>query len=93
MSQRKLTPYAEQLLARSTTVGTRPPALAPSDDWISTGAAAKLSGYSRRHIYTLCDHGFFVAGRDWKQRPQCTGPRAGIVMIRRDALQKLNGES
>lgn len=86
----KLTPYAERLLARSHAPEPVAPSAALADDWITTHAAAKLTGYCRRHIYTLCEKGFFVEDKDWTQRPIIPGmDRAGKVLIRRAALKKL----
>ena len=83
----RLTPYAEQLLARST--APEPP---PSE-WITTTVAAKLTNYSIRWITALCDNGFFVEGQEWKQRPACPGFRkGGQIRIKRSALKKLEGE-
>lgn len=62
-------------------------------EWITTAMAAKLTGYSRRQIHSLCDRGFFIEGLDWKQRPPCPGCRAGgRIRIRRSALKKLETE-
>lgn len=59
-------------------------------EWITTATAAKLTGYSRRQIHALCDHGFFIEGREWRQRPPCPGHRAGgWIWLRRSALKKL----
>lgn len=88
----KLTPYAEQLLARSHGAQPGAPSPALADDWITTDAAAKLTGFSRRHIYSLCDNGFFIEGKEWWQRPASPrADRAGKVLIRRAALKKLEG--
>lgn len=87
-----LTPYAERLLARSN--GSAVPASAAlSGEWLQTAMAAKLTGYSRRHIVALCDQGFFIEGREWKQRPPCPGMRqGGRIWIRRSALKRLETE-
>lgn len=89
----KLTPYAQQLLSRSHGPKPGAPSRARSGDWLTTTAAAKLTGYSRRHIYTLCERGFFVEGKEWKQRPILRGmDRAGKIRIQRAALKKLEEE-
>lgn len=67
--------------------------LARAGEWVTTGVAAKLAGYSQRHIGELCEQGFFVKGKDWKQRPRRPGSRrGGRILIRHSALKKLDGE-
>ena len=88
-----LTPYAERLLARSNGSVAAATSAALSREWILTAMAAKLTGYSQRHIQALCDQGFFIEGREWKQRPPCPGRRqGGYIWIRRSALKKLESE-
>lgn len=89
----RLTPYAERLLARSNDSPAAAASPPLSAEWIQTAIAAKLTGYSKRHIRALCDQGFFIEGREWKQRPPCPGRRqAGRIFIRRSALKKLETE-
>lgn len=89
-----LTPYAEQLLARSGASQAGNSSLNPCGEWINTRAAAKLTGYSQRQIQSLCDAGFFVEGKEWKQRPATPGTtRPGRILIRQSALKKMEGES
>ena len=88
----KLTPYAERLLARCCASHPAGSSLAPCDEWITTRVAAKLTGYSQRQIQALCDAGFFVAGREWKQRPPTPGTaRPGRILVRHSALRKMQG--
>lgn len=85
-----LTPYALSLLKRAEPAPQPAPEPDPAD-WISTTEAAKLTGYCDRNIRFLCESGFFVEGKDWKQRPPKPGiSRAGNIRIRKAALEKLN---
>jgi hypothetical protein len=82
----RITPYAEQLLARTAAHVSE----APPSEWITTTMAARLTNYSVRWIRGLCDKGFFVEDQDWKQRPPCPGFRnGGQIWIKRSALKKL----
>lgn len=89
-----LSAYAEKLLAKKATAAApAPPAFDPSA-WIGTSEAARLTGYSKRSIRRLCEEGFWVEGRDWKQRPAKTGEdRGGWIRIARAALSRLDGGS
>lgn len=83
----KSTPLLDQLLNRQSAIGNP-----QSEPWVGTSEAARLSGYSKRHIRRLCDEGFFIEGVDWKQRPARPGlDRGGYIEIRRAALKKLEG--
>ena len=90
-----LTPYAEQLLARSGASQAGKPSLTLGDDeWVPTRVAAKLTGYSQRQIQALCDMGFFVEGKEWRKRPPAPGTdRPGRLWLRHSALKKMEGES
>ncbi len=67
---------------------------APPDEWITTTLAGALTNFSRRWINALCDKGFFVEGKEWKQRPPCPGFRkGGMIWIQRSALKKLERQS
>jgi hypothetical protein len=88
-----LTPYAERLLSRANGSGAAAASSVLSSEWIPTASVAKLTGYSQRHIRALCDQGFLIEGREWKQRPPCPGCRqGGRILIRRSALKKLETE-
>jgi hypothetical protein len=64
----------------------------PSREWLTISETSRLSGYSTRHILNLCEQGFFLEGRDWKQRlPRPGVSRGGRVYIRYSALKKLDG--
>jgi len=90
----KLTPYAEQLLARSSASQAGNLSLVPSDEWITTRVAAKVTGYSQRQIQALCEAGFLVEGKEWKQRlPSPGSRRRGRILIRPSALKKMEGEA
>lgn len=55
-------------------------------DEIGTREAAKLSGYSQRHLCTLCDEGIHLQqGRDWRRANR---PRSKYF-IRRSAIMAL----
>jgi len=85
-----LTPYALSLMARKDAAAQPAQSVPEPDDFISSEEFARLSGYSRRHIQTLCDEGFFVNGVDFKQRPPKPGSdQGGRIRIRKAALKKL----
>jgi len=87
-----LTPLAEKLIAKAAAPARPDPEPFNPKEWISTAEAARLTGYSRRHILTLCDQGFFIEGADWKQRPPRPGSdQGGRIRIRRSALSRLEG--
>ena len=90
----RLTPYAEQLLARSGATQAGNSSLTIGDDeWIPTRVAAKLTGYSQRQIQALCDMGFFVEGKEWRKRSPAPGTdRPGRLWLRHSALKKMEGE-
>ena len=89
----RLTPYAEHLLARSAGSHAGNSSATAGAEWITTGAAAKLTGYSQRHIETLCDEGYFVEGKEWRQRRPTPGSdRGGRIFVKHSALRKMEGE-
>ena len=64
----------------------------PFGEWIPTRAAAELTGYSQHHIAKLCALGFFVKGKEWRQRSRTPGSRrSGRIWIRHSALKKMGG--
>jgi hypothetical protein len=91
----RISSYAVSLLNRKPATATP-----PTDDlrdqpipksWLTTRQASRRSGYSIRHIQTLCDQGFFREGEDWKQRPPRPGvSRRGHIYINPDAIKKLD---
>jgi hypothetical protein len=94
----RISSYADSLLNRKS-AGASQPAPAPEDprarpvprSWLTTLQVSLRSGYSVRHIQSLCDNGFFREGEDWKQRPPRPGiSRRGRIFINPDALKKLD---
>lgn len=88
----RISSYAETLLSRKAAASGASPDenRKTEEEWITTSEAARLSGYSRRHIRNLCEQGFFAEREEWKQRRPCPGSRqGGIIRIHRDALKKL----
>lgn len=61
-------------------------------EWISTLEASRRTGYSQRHIQSLCEEGFFIAREEWRQRPPIPGRRqGGRLYVAVEALRKLQG--
>jgi hypothetical protein len=93
----RISSYAVSLLNRKSenanlnSPGDAPVRPAPRE-WLTISETSRLSGYSTRHLLNLCEQGFFLEGRDWKQRQPRPGvSRGGRVYIRSSALKRLDG--